>query len=365
VAAEGSQAREIRSSHDGFANVRVEDVGEVRLYTRELPAGADAPPATIRVGEPLDPVERALNGLSRTFVIVGSVTLALGVLAAIALAARIAAPLRGMARTAEAVDGGDLSHRLDVPEARDELRTVAESFNGMLGRLEEAFARQRRFVADASHELRTPLTVIKGQLEVLARQEKVEPREVQRVTTLVSGEVDRMERMAADLLELARSDRAMITKPEQVELGALAREVFESLAVIATRRLEVVRAESGTVLVDPGLISQLVRILTQNAIAHTSERGLIRLSVSAGAREWEIRVEDDGPGIPEAERALVFEPFYRVDGARTREAGGAGLGLAIAAAIAAAHNGSIEAGESELGGASFRVELPRTPVSGS
>ena len=147
--------------------MHLEDAGDVALLKRALPSGGRQP-ATITVGQPLAPVDRAQEGLAKTFLIAGSLTVAAALLAAFFAAAWIASPLRRMARAAGAVDAGDLTHRVPQGGAR-EVQQLAESFNHMLDRLEDAFARQRGFVSDASHELRTPLTAIRGQIEILGR----------------------------------------------------------------------------------------------------------------------------------------------------------------------------------------------------
>jgi two-component system OmpR family sensor kinase len=355
---ERSEADAIRGAPTGFSEIRVEDVGEVRVLSRDYPTYPSGPSVRILVGEPSASVDRALSGLSRTFLLVGGATLILALGAGLLVATRTTAPLRRMSRTGEEIDAGDLSRRLEVPQAHDEVRALAESFNRMLERLQHAFSGQRRFVADASHELRTPLTVIRGQLEVLTRAPRVDREDLKRVTGVVTTEVERMERMIEDMLALARADREHGAEHRLIEIGRVAREAFEPMAVTTDRRLEVGRIDSGKAPADPELIAQLVRILARNAIEHTSGGGRIRLSAVAEDDAFELSIEDDGPGIPPEERALVFERFHRAEGSR-EGSGGAGLGLAIAQTIVEAHGGRIEAGESELGGARLTARLPR------
>lgn len=156
--------------------------------------------ATIRVGEPLESVKRAQSEVAQTFLIIGAVTLAAALLAGYLVAARTAAPLRRMARIAAMVDAGDLAHRIGTEGLHDEVRLLAESFDHMLERLEDAFSRQREFVSDASHELRTPLTAIRGQLEVLAREPNPSLERVREVEQIAVREIARMERLVGDLL---------------------------------------------------------------------------------------------------------------------------------------------------------------------
>ena len=228
----------------------------------------------------------------------------------------------------------------------------------MLERLDDAFARQRAFASDASHELRTPLTVIRGQLEVLARQADPSPDDVRRVERLVRTEVLRMERLVDDLLVLARADEREFLQPRELDLGTFAAELLEGLKVTAERRYELAGDASGTLVADPDRLAQALRNLLRNAIDHTQPGGLVRLVVTPRGDRVTLAVEDDGPGIPPEQRDRVFDRFHRTDSARTRVRGGTGLGLAITRAVVEAHGGGITAGVSPEGGASVSMELP-------
>jgi len=242
---------------------------------------------------------------------------------------------------------------------------LADAFDRMLDRLEDAFARQRGFVADASHELRTPLTVIRGQLEVLARQPEVTPADVRHVDEVVSTEVLRMERLVEDLLLLARADEGELLRPAPLDLRPFVTELFDSLTLTADRRFELGEVPEGTLRADEDRLAQVVRNLARNAVEHTAQDGLVRLTVTPLPRGWlEVAVEDDGPGIPAAQRDRVFDRFHRVDSSRARGRGGAGLGLAIARAIVEAHGGRIAAGSSPEGGARVAFELPGFRAAG-
>jgi signal transduction histidine kinase len=263
-----------------------------------------------------------------------------------------------MARIAARVDAGDLSPRMASSGPRDEVRALADSFALMLDRLEDAFARQRAFSSDASHELRTPLTVIRGQLEVLSRQRDPSAEDVRRVERLVRTEILRMERLVDDLLVLARADEREFLRPRPVDLEPFAEELLDGARPTADRRFELGTVPSGVLDVDPDRLAQALRNLLRNAIEYTSDGGLVRLTGTASGERVTLAVEDDGPGIPEAHRERVFDRFHRMDSARTRVRGGAGLGLAIARAIAEAHGGTIYAGDSPEGGARVVIELP-------
>jgi signal transduction histidine kinase len=263
-----------------------------------------------------------------------------------------------MARIAARVDAGELSPRMAADGPRDEVRALADSFDLMLDRLEDAFARQRAFASDASHELRTPLTVIRGQLEVLARQSHPAREDVRRVEQLVRTEILRMERLVEDLLVLARADKREFLRRRPVDLPAFASELVEGARPTAERRFELGPIPAGVVDADPDRLAQALRNLIRNSIEYTADGGIIRLTGTAAEGRLTLAVEDDGPGIPLAHRERVFDRFHRTDSARTRVRGGAGLGLAIARAIAEAHGGTIYAGESPEGGARVAIELP-------
>ena len=303
----------------------------------------------------VSPIEDAQSDLEKTLLIVGVATLVATLVAGYLLAARAAAPLRRFAATAAAVDSGDLSPRLDPGRgAPAELRTLAESFNHMLDRLDRAFAEQRRFASDASHELRSPLTAIRGQLEVLARSEQPDAAEVRRVETLTLAEMRRVERLVEDLLALARLDEGAGPARRPIAAAGFLRD----LAATAPGGVELGVLAAGQLEADPDLLAQVVRNLLENARRAAGPGGRVMLSSTGRGERLEIGVDDDGPGIPPAERERVFDRFYRSDVARDRASGGSGLGLAIAAAIVAAHGGRIGAGDSPLGGARLSLELP-------
>jgi two-component system, OmpR family, sensor kinase len=351
------RAPSLAASQPGFSSVNVADFGSLRLYRQEVKR-AGRVVAVVAVGEPLTPVERAETQVARTFLVAGSVTLLVCLLAGYLVAARTAEPLRRMARVAARVDAGELSPRMAQRGPRDEVRALADSFDLMLDRLEDAFARQRAFASDASHELRTPLTVIRGQLEVLARQSNPAPEDVRRVERLVRTEILRMERLVDDLLVLARADEREFLRRRPVDLPSFAAELIDGARPTADRRFELGPIPMGVVDADPDRLAQALRNLIRNAIEYTSDGGIVRLTGAASQGRVTLAVEDDGPGIPPAHRERVFDRFHRMDSARTRVRGGVGLGLAIARAIVEAHGGKIYAGESPEHGARVAIELP-------
>ena len=358
-------AHNLFESSEGPSSVEVDDVGEVRLLTRsvDLPEGNKA---TIRVGQPLAPVDRALEGLSDTFLIVGLLTLVLAAGAGWLLASSATKPMRRMADIAEGVDGGDLSDRMPIEETRnDEVRRLAESFNRMLDRLEEAFARQRAFVADASHDLRTPLTIVKGQLDVLAREPNPTADEVQRVTGIVTVATDRMERLVDDLLLLARTEGESQLNAESTELGPLLAAEVDGFAETENRRFVVGQVTDTAVSIDRELMARVMSNLLSNAVVHTAPGGAIELSAVDRGGRVVIAVDDDGPGVPPEMRERVFDRFARLDSARSSDSGGSGLGLSIVKALVELHGGSVGCEESPLGGARFTVKIRPATRPGS
>jgi two-component system OmpR family sensor kinase len=230
--------------------------------------------------------------------------------------------------------------------------------------VDEAFARQRRFVSDASHELRTPLTAIRGQLEVLGRQRNPDGAEVRRVEGVVGGELARIERLVDDLLALARLDEGAPLRRRRFELSAFLRDFAASDAGAG---VALGPSPEGTLAADPERLTQVLRNLAANARRHAGPGGRVEVSAAARGDRLTIRVDDDGPGIPPAERGRVFDRFHRSEAARDRDSGGSGLGLAIVGSIVELHGGRIRVEDSPLGGARLAVELsgfaPERPLT--
>jgi two-component system, OmpR family, sensor kinase len=339
-----------------FVTVRAQMSHEQIVINSEEQREADEPGATSGERHDSDsPIEDAQSDVEQTFLLVGAAALVAALLAGYLLAARTAAPLRRFAGTASAVDAGDLSPRLVAgPESAAELRTLADSFNHMLDRLEDAFDRQRSFVSDASHELRSPLTAIRGQIEVLARDPDADADAVRRVEAATLTELRRVERLVDELLALARLDEGAGPALRELDAAAFLREAVTASPGAATLG----DVADGTIDFDPDLIAGVVRNLVENARRHAGAEGSVAVSSVAVGGRLRVDVDDDGPGIAPAERERVFDRFYRSDAARARAAGGAGLGLAIARGVLTAHGGIIRAGESPLGGARVSFELP-------
>jgi two-component system, OmpR family, sensor kinase len=339
-----------------FVTVRAQMSHEASVISREEHREGHEPGAT--AGERHDsesPIEDAQSDVEKTFLVVGAAALLAALLAGYLLAARTAAPLRRFAGTAAEIDAGDLSPRVEIdPSSAAELRTLGDSFNHMLDRLEDAFARQRGFVSDASHELRSPLTAIRGQIEVLARQPDPGAADVRRVEAATLAELRRVERLVEEMLALARLDEGVGPDRRELDAAAFLREAVGS----APGGAGLGPVASGRISLDADMLARVIRNLVENARRHAGPDGQVTVSSAAVAGGLRIDVDDDGPGIPPAERERVFDRFHRSDVGRGRGSGGSGLGLAIARAIVTAHGGTIEAADSPAGGARISFELP-------
>lgn len=329
----------------------------------------------IIVVEPLDPVYRTLDLLQELLVLGGGVGLALAAVGGWLLAGRALKPVDHVTATATAIakSGGSpqaLSTRLIVPETGDELARLAATFNQMLDQIEQAFTVQRRFIADASHELRTPLTAIRGNIDVLLRQAKIDemPSRADTIEALddVRRESTRMARLLGDLLTLARADAPAADadlRREPVALDVVARDaVTTARALSAGQRMTLDAPRPITVLADPDRLQQLLLVLLDNAIRYTPPDGEIAVSVRRDGDLARLAVSDTGAGIADEHLPYLFDRFYRADTARGRAGGGTGLGLAIARAIARGHGGEIAVSSVLGAGSVFTVTLPAAPA---
>jgi len=225
----------------------------------------------------------------------------------------------------------------------------------LAARFERSRARQRQFVSDASHELRTPLTAIRGQVEVLTREQRPDAAEVHRVGGVVLNELARIERLVEDLLEFSRLDEHAALSLEPIEIVPFLRRLAEEAPAGG---VQLGQLPGGTVHADPERLTQVVRNLLENARRHAGPDGRVELSAAGHGDRLTVRVDDDGPGIAPDERERVFDRFYRSQVARDRDSGGSGLGLAICRAIVDLHGGSIWVEDSPLGGARVVFEVP-------
>jgi heavy metal sensor kinase len=360
----GEREREstLLDARTGFTNVSTEDAGRLRVYSRPIIAGSREL-GTFRVADPRVPIERAQSGLRRTFLIVGVLALVVSAAVAIWVATLITRPLRRMVSVASEVDAGELTHRLGRVGSGSEVTSLADSFDHMLDRLEGAFRRQREFVSDASHELRTPLTVLRGQIELLGREEDDEMKRRQMIETSIR-EIDHMNRLIDDMLLLARAEAGGLVDRREVDLSDFLHDLERDLPLFGERDYRVEGPREGIVIADPDRLSQVVRNLVRNAVNHTAVGQPITVTATPRGDSLQFSITDSGAGIPEDQLERVFDRFYRTDSGRSRDEGGSGLGLAIARALVEAHGGRIWAEASLAKGARISFELPgyRRPI---
>jgi heavy metal sensor kinase len=343
-----------------FDTARAADGTLVRLYMEPVRNGKDKIIGVVQVGRSQAEIEAVLRQIQVAGI--GGLLVAL-VLAGVGgsfLAGRALAPVDRIRQAAERIGAGDLGQRLALPLPDDELGRLARAFDGMIGRLDEAFQRQRRFTADAAHELRTPLSIISARAEA-ARGRPREPEYDRRVLDDIFEEGQRLRGLVESLLTLARIDAGQPLTLAPVDLEDLVAATAERMAPRAHERgleLRTLIEETAPVVGDPTWLTQLLLNLLDNAVRHTPPGGLVTLSLEPAPGGVAVRVADTGEGIAAEHLPHIFERFYRADRARTRSAGGTGLGLAICGWVAEAHHGRLTVA-SDLGhGTAFTLWLP-------
>src|SRR5258706_10912414 len=319
------------------------DGEEVRLYSRALTENGQLF-GVIQVGESLAQLHSLLHDLVGELLVVGLLVLFACALGSYWLAARAFAPIQRLAETARRIKAGDLHQRVTVPPARDEVRYLALTLNDMIDSLDQAFARQRRFVADASHELRTPVSVIRNKTDV-ARLWAKTPQDYITVLEGVNAEAERLGHLISDLLALARGDEGRTQferEPVRLDLAASAVAAnTEFLAAECGITLEVQAPRPVTILGDEARLIQVVMNLVENAVRYTNPGGRVTVTVEARQDQARLAVRDTGIGIAPEHLPHIFERFYRADPARRRTGGSSnGLGLSIVEWVVHAHGGA-------------------------
>ncbi len=320
-----------------------------------------APFAIVAYGS-LEPIAANLRVVREALLFGAPVMLLLAGLGGYVLATRSMSPLRWMAEQARQISGSSLHRRLEIGNAAEELQLLAASFNELLSRLDQSFEGMRRFVADASHELRTPLSVIRGEADVALSQER-SAAEYRDALAIVLDESRRLSSLVDDLLNLARADAGRV-KLQVVEFyfNELLADCCRSLAPLAAARsirLDCAGEVDTPFRGDEQLLRRLVLNLLDNAIRYTHAGGTVAAALEAEEHGVRLRISDTGPGIPADAAPHIFERFYRLDRARSREDGGFGLGLSIVKWIAETHHGAVELDSRPERGTTFTVTLPR------
>ena len=342
---------------DGEAPMRQVTLPVVRYgrFTGEL----------IQVGASLDSTFHTQREIAGVLWLSLPLGLLLSVVFGYLLTKRSLSPVTQMSAAAKCLGIGDLSVRLPLPPARDELRQLAQTFNEMLDRLEDAFKRLRRFTGDVSHELRTPVAVLRGEAELALRKPRSSEEYQSSLRTIVQ-EANHMTGIIEDLLLLARAEsRGVAMSWQEVstsefihDLQHAVEQVFQARGVALDVRCQL----SPTFRANPGYLTLALKNILLNAAKHSAPQAVVRLRIRPVGGEIEFLVEDHGEGIPEASLPYIFDPFYRADTARNRAAGGTGIGLSLALALVRLHGGAISATSTPGVGATFVIRIPQPPL---
>jgi two-component system OmpR family sensor kinase len=336
--------------------------GHYRILAVALNGGG-----TFVAASPLgDSVDAPLRGLLLVEGIATASVLAAVVALALWLVRLGLRPLTQIELAAADIAAGDLSRRVETAGERTEVGRLGRALNVMMERIEAAFAerrasedRLRRFIADASHELRTPLTSIRGYAELFRRGADVRPEDLEKSMRRIEDESTRMSKLVDELLLLARLDQGRPLDVGPVDLAALASDaVADAQTVAPDRPIRLERDGPIAVQGDDARLRQVAANLLSNALEHTPPGTAVRVRVASNDGEAILEVADEGPGLSPRHAAKVFDRFFRVDAARSRDNGGAGLGLSIVAAIVHAHGGRVSVQTAPGAGARFTVALP-------
>jgi heavy metal sensor kinase len=316
----------------------------------------------VHVAESLDELTRTFEQTRRAIVLI-LLLAALAVIAlSIVLASQAIGPITRLSQAMREIGSERLDLRLRGEERGDEIGELTRSFNDLLARLQEAFARERQFISDASHELKTPLTSINANAQLLLRWGDRDESIRRESLETIRHESAALAEMVNGMLTLAKADRGDEIPKEPVSLSLVAQEALRNAAGRANEKHLTMALEapehSPLVEGDPHLLRQLVSNLVDNAIKFTNEGG-VTVRVGGDQQTAWLEVADTGPGIPEADLPHIFDRFYRADKARSRDVPGTGLGLAIVRSIARVHGGSVEARLAPEGGTVFQASFPR------
>ena len=315
-------------------------------------------PQHIAPDEELTIVVDGAQGRFRTtnWYITAAVMLLSGVLTYF-VSGRALKPLRSFASQVEQVQLNNLADMRIDEDVIPEFQQLSRSFNQMLERLNNAFAAQRQFTGNAAHELRTPLTLMQAQLDLFSSEHPDVPPEIAEFLALLREQTERLTRLTKTLLEM--SNLRQVARNERIQLAPMIEEIFTDLAPLVEKRGITLEADGDGVMTgSDALIYRLIFNLTENAVKYNRPGGSVRVCVTQETEKLLIRVSDTGCGIPEKYQQSIFQPFFRVDKSRSREYGGAGLGLSLVWEIADLHGGSVWVEESSEKGTTIAVELP-------
>ena len=330
--------------------------GGTVIITDEGTASFD--PQLAEPGEELTIVVDGVQGRFRTtnWYITAVVTVLSGILAYF-VSGHALKPLHSFASQVERVQMNNLADMRIDEDALPEFKQLSQSFNQMLERLNDAFAAQRQFTGNAAHELRTPLALLQAQLELFSAEHPDMRPETAEFLSLLREQTERLTRLTKTLLEM--SNLRQVARNERIRLAPMIEEIFTDLAPLSDKCGVTLTAEGDGIMTgSDALIYRLIFNLTENAVKYNRPGGSVRVSVAQEPEKLLIRVSDNGCGIPEEYQQSIFQPFFRVDKSRSREYGGAGLGLSLVWEIADIHGGSVRVEESSKNGTVIAAEFP-------
>jgi len=350
----------------GAAAPMTEIVGDQHMMIRATPVDANSGKYLVELGVSIDSIDEVLNRLLDLLALLLPVLIVCAAGGGYWLVNRALRPVDLLSQTAEQLSLQNLTMRLPVEPSGDALERLSIALNNLLGRLRDSVQTQRRFLADASHELRTPLTVIKGELQELTHESRLSQTDLRERVGSVLEEVARLEHLVSGLLVLSRLDAGEMQGDWiDVDLAQLASSTAEQMRLMADDRdvdIDLSGLQNAVVWGDRARLKQIIVNLLDNAIRFTPGGGEVALRTASDDGGSVIEISDTGIGIPAAALAHVFDRFYRVDAARSREDGGAGLGLSIVRSICTAHGAEVDVQSRPRAGSSFRVRFPRRSI---
>ena len=317
----------------------------------------------IFVAYPLEPIYEVTDNVFYNFLFITPLALLISIIGGWFLAHKSLKPVDELTNTAKEITAQNLSRRLPTLRTNDELSRLTEQFNDMISRLQASFAQIQQFSADASHELRTPLTIMRGEIEVALRNQRLS-KDSRELLNSINDELIRLSSIVESLMILVKSDTGrLVFNMQPIALDEFIEELFEETKVLAeSRKIKVKLEHSQPIRIngDAVRLKQLFLNLIDNALKYTPPRGQVTLTLIKKEGDAVLSVKDNGIGIPRKDQTKIFERFYRVDRSEDtiKDAGGSGLGLSIAKWITEAHNGSIEVKSREGRGSTFIVRLP-------
>ena len=316
----------------------------------------DGQPSLIALAAPA--IQQAQRLFHTQSLLATAAILAIGLLLIYLLVGHALAPLKDLNTQIQRRTAKDLDRPLSIPDRGDEVTQLAQSFQELSQRLSRAFVMQRSFSQNAAHEFRTPLAVLKTRIGLFRKKRDFAPQATGAFLDILEGEVDRLSGMVDSLLKLTNLEQ--VPRTDQVKLQELLDQVAEDMSPLASIKGSVLLVDSapGTITGSRELLRRALFNLVENAVKYGPEDGQVRLCAELDETDMVISVADQGPCIPPELRERIFEPFFRVDTARSRELGGTGLGLALVRAIAEVHGGSVWVEEHQAGGNRFVLRLP-------